>query len=732
MKPLSSAAKTTMRRVLLFALAVPFTAFYPLSFFWQGDLFLLVAALSITLMLVNLAWYRWIWCVYLFVASIPLLNTVSRIYSLPAPGLNINLLFLAAFMTAWVLDRIWRRPYTDLSPHIYMLHTPADLLFAVLGVMLVLALPTGWLRFNNVVCPGFYDELVRQFANMPFLTLFDNYLCFTRAWYLFQIGVAFYLFASSIRHRHELRNVLWISAAAGALVGMYGLLFQIFRDRFFPETSASWVGINWYFRRVNATLNGPHAAGMYFASLSAICLALTIATASYARKLLLFATWLLALAGLWFTGTRSAAFALVIVVGVVGFMLWVVSVFRFARVRALSLVIIAVIVLLGPGSFLFPDSGPLSVIVRSEQYQRFMVNFEQLKLDKKAIDNWLAFRFYHWNTAGNVIAQHPLAGSGLGTFDKLYRRFKLDDDMYKTAYTHSFYLDIYAEMGVVALIAVAGLYCLVIVLSWKLFRAREVSWRWRVMALGLLVAFCTCFVANFVTSDMYYVPELQLWYVLLLALLIRNYQMYYEPKHLSLSAYWRGLTGRTLAWLRGSRRRFAVALAVLAACAVAWSCTVAAAGVAGYRFFNAARPYTLNDRILEYGIYYYENPDAHNNKFARTAREVYKPVCVSNQYLRLYLRAEHPDAAARPVQATIRLDSVVLGTVSLSNRMPAMVRFDLSPWKDVVARTNDYAAGIPAILNLSSGRTWNMFLSRRGTFNHELGVDLGAIEWGYY
>ena len=47
----------------------------------------------------------------------------------------------------------------------------------------------------------------------------------------------------------------------------------------------------------------------------------------------------------------------------------------------------------------------------------------------------------------------------------------------------------------------------------------------------------------------------------------------------------------------------------------------------GYDFFNSAKQYTLIDRILEYGIFYYEK-DVHKNKFARTAESVYKPIKV--------------------------------------------------------------------------------------------------------
>ena len=723
---LSERTRTAVVRTLLSAAVLPLTAVYPLTFLFQDDIFLTVAVLSLALMLVNLSWYRWMWGIYVFVGCIPLLNTVNTIFHLPQPGISMNLVMLAALTTSWALHMIWRRPIADRNSRVFLIHTPVDILVATLAATILIALPCGWMRFNNVLCPGFYQELPHQLARIPFFTLLDTYLCFTRAWIFLQLGFAFYLFCSSIRHRTEMRNILWICAASGCLVCISGIV-QYRYDLFY-------VGTSWYFHRISATLNGPHSAGVYFAGLSVLCLALMVATESPLRKVLLFITLLLSLTGLWFTQTRSAAFSLLAVVAMLGSVLWVGGLFRSARVRAASMVVLATALFVGPGSLLLPERGVLSVIARSPQYQAFTAKLDVLRspdANRQKLNEWLSFRFFHWNAASAVVAMHPIAGAGLGTFDKLYRRVRLENDTYKTAYTHALFLDVYTEMGIVAVAALFGIYCTVIVLTWKLFRAREVSWRWRVMGIGFLTAFCAGYVASFVTSDLYYVLEIQLWFVLLLALVVRNYQMHFTPVPQSLVTYWRLTLHHAATVARSSKPRLAAVSLVLVALAGGCVYTVVSAARDGRDFFASAQPYTINDRILEYGIHHYET-DTRSNQFARTDRVLYKPLRVKEHYLRISLRADHPDAEARPVTATIKLDNIVLGTITLSNRMWTVSRFNLGSWKDSRSPTASYAEGIPAVLCITSSRTWNPFRLRRGSYDLDFGVDLGAIQWGYY
>jgi len=576
-----------------------------------------------------------------------------------------------------------------------------------------------------VLCPGFYDSAARQVMNIPFFSMLDNYLCFTRFWQFAQVGVAFYLVCSSIRHRDQLRNVLWLIVLSGAIVGSYGI-FQYY-------AGFRWVGINWFFMRVNATLNGPHAAGIYFATLMVLCVAMFFATQSYWRKVMMFAAACATGGGLWFSGTRTAAFALVIVLAILALAFLVIAMIKNAHVRKIFFVVVAVLLFLGPGySLIMPTQGPFSAITKSRQFQRFTEGFNRLASDQSSstLNEWLAYRFYHWTSAANVIKQFPVTGSGIGTFDKLYRRVKLKDDTYKTAFAHAFYLDVLVEQGAAALIGIICLYCIAIVLSWKLYRAREVSWRWKLMGMAMLVSLYVTFVSNFFTSDFYYVLELQLWFAILLALVVCNYQLNFDPTPRSFSKRFKNTTTNVFAFIKQSKIRIVIASVIFILIFSVWLFDLGSSIRYGYDFFKSAKQYTLIDRILEYGIFYYEK-DAHKNKFARTAESVYKPIKVKDKNLRLFLRADHPDAKEKPIKATVKIDDVIVGNIILSNREWKLCRFDLGEWiadNDV----NKLDEGIPAVLNFESSRTWNPYKLKKGKANHDYGVDLGAIEWGYY
>ncbi len=718
--------KSIISKILFSLIVLPITAIYQLSFFAQSDVFLQVTVFALSLFIFCLSWYRWTLAVYVFIFCIPVFNTLNAIFRIPWPGINVNAVILGALLTSWVYHYIWGKPISDKEPDVYLRKTPLDGILIFLGVIIILQLPVGWARFNNVLCPGFYNDVPRQIMSIPFFSMLDNYLCFTRLWQFMQIGVAFYLICSSIRHREQLRNVLWLIVISGVVVGSYGI-FQYF-------AGFRWVGINWFFMRVNATLNGPHAAGIYFATLMVLCVALFFATQSYWRKIMMFAATCVAGGGLWFSGTRTAAFALVIVLGVLALAFLVISMIKSTNVRKVFLIIVAVLLFLGPGySLIMPTQGPLSSITRSRQFQRFTEGFNKLASDKSSstLNEWLAYRFYHWTSAANVIKQFPVTGSGIGTFDKLYRHVKLKDDTYKTAFAHALYLDILVEQGVFALLGIVCLYCIAIVLSWKLYRAREVSWRWKLMGMAMLVSLYVTFVSNFFTSDFYYVLELQLWFALLFALVVCNYQLNFDPVPYSLTRRLKTASANFFAFIKKSKIRIVLVTIVILLLLSGWIIELGNSIYYGYTFFNSAKQYTLIDRILEYGIFYYQKDD-HNNKFARTAKSVYKPIRVKDKNLRLFLRAEHPDVKEKPVKATVRIDDVVVGDTILSNREWNLCRFDLGEWFADHATNVVGKEGIPAVLNFESSRTWNPYNLKKGKDDHDYGIDLGAIEWGYY
>lgn len=720
--------KKYVYKIGLSIILLPLALLYQLSFLFNNvtdniTTFHQSIVLALTACIFFLAWRRWTTAVYVFIFSIPLFNTMPSMMNVQ-PAVSVNYCFLGALIAVWAIRIIWGIPYADKKPDIYVIKTPLDPYILILAVALLFALPAGWFRFNNLVCPGFYTDAFQQIRAIPFFTQFDLYLCFTRVWQFAMAGLAFYLICSTIRHRNQMRTLVWLVAISGMLVSIYGLLQY--------SVGFGWVGINWYFLRVNATLNGPHAAGVFFATHIALIFTLMLATRSKWRKFIALCAVILSGAGLWFTGTRSAAFALLIVTAMVAGAVWVRFAIRSVQIRYISAIILVVILFIGPGySLFFPERGIWSGIVKSKQFDRFTEGLSNLDFNQKRVNEWLAFRGYHWTAAGRVITQYPFTGSGIGTFDKLYRYVKEKDDTYKTAYAHSIYLDLLTEAGFIALLAFLGLYAVAIIMMWKVFRAKSVSWRWRLMGVGLFISLYVTFVANFFTSDLYYVPEMQLWTALLFALVVRDYQINFDPGPHSFRQNWKERFRDLYTVLKTRKYRLIIALVILLALLTMWVWSIVNAALYGYDFFTHARQYTKIDRILEYGIYSYEY-DQNDNKYGLTAENVYKPIRVKDKYMRLYLRARHPDVEEKPVPVILSIDDTEIARVTLSNRTAQLFLFDISPWIGERSENKLNTVGFPATLHMKTGRTWNPHKMRVEGPNKDFGADLGTIEWGYF
>ncbi len=713
-------SKNNYLKILLALLILPLTATYQLSFLWQQNPYLQIVVFGLSVFIFCLSWYKWIYAIYFFIFSLPVFNTLPSILSLPWPGFNINAIFTGALITSWIYHYIWKKPISDKNPEIYAVETPIDPVAFVFAIIFIIALPLGWVRFNNIFCAGFYFDTPQNFKNIPFHSLLDNYLCFTRFWQFLQVGLVFYLLASSIRTKKHIRNILWIITISSAMVSSYGI-FQYFAN-------FHWVGINWYFKRINATLNGPHAAGMYFTTVFMISLALFFATKKIWRRILIFIAAGLNGYAAWYTGTKTAVFSYFIIISLFAFGFWIVAFAKIKNVRRISLIIFTTILLLGPGlTLIMHEKSPLAAVQKTPQYKRFVEGFSNFRLNKTAINKFVSYRFYHWTTAKRVINKQFFIGAGLGTFDKLYRYNKLKDDTYKVSYTHSLYLDVLAELGIISLILLLFLFFIPIILSWKLFISRNISWRWRIVYLAFVIIIASLFLANFFTSDLYYVMELQLWFVLLLVLVIRSFQITTKTVPVPLISYPKNL----FSFFIKSKIRKIAGLIVFLIIILGAGFLIGKSAYQGRIFFKTAQKYTLLDNILEYGIHHYEK-DKHDNKFARTAKKVYKPILVRDRYMRIYLRAGHPDAKNNPVSAKISIDNIAVGEIVLSNRLWTLPNLDL---KELVSKysTNEISeSGVRAVLKIESDRTWNPFKSKRGNKNLDYGVDLGAIEWGYY
>ncbi len=233
-----SNSDNNLLKILFAILILPFTATYQFSFLWQQNPYLQAIVFGLSIFIFCLSWYKWMYAIYFFIFSIPLFNTLPGILGLPWPYFNVNAIFTGTLITSWIFHYIWKKPIAEKNPKVYAVKTPLDIIAILFVVILIIALPLGWVRFNNIFCAGFYFDAPHNLKNIPFYSLLDNYLSFTRFWQFMQVGLTFYLLASSIRTKRQIRNILWIITFSSAIVSSYGI-FQ-YNKRYIKRPPRSW------------------------------------------------------------------------------------------------------------------------------------------------------------------------------------------------------------------------------------------------------------------------------------------------------------------------------------------------------------------------------------------------------------------------------------------------------------------------------------------------------------
>ena len=95
-------------------------------------------------------------------------------------------------------------------------------------------------------------------------------------------------------------------------------------------------------------------------------------------------------------------------------------------------------------------------------------------------------RVQYWRTAVKILVEHPMFGTGSGSWVDVVWRYMGPTEDWSTA-THNWYLQTFAEEGLIAGIALVVLVAAVSVASWRLLRNREASALGRGAAAGVLM-----------------------------------------------------------------------------------------------------------------------------------------------------------------------------------------------------------------------------------------------------
>jgi len=137
---------------------------------------------------------------------------------------------------------------------------------------------------------------------------------------------------------------------------------------------------------------------------------------------------------------------------------------RRSRVGLLFFVIIVGVGLMLWASGLIPQSIVLRLQTSTEEF----FAFEDVRGVDITPDNFaVAERLAHWQAALNMITDHPYLGVGFGNYAAAYPNYQLINWSEPLGHAHNYYLNIFAEVGIIGLLVYGKVWATVFYRTWE-------------------------------------------------------------------------------------------------------------------------------------------------------------------------------------------------------------------------------------------------------------------------
>ncbi len=165
---------------------------------------------------------------------------------------------------------------------------------------------------------------------------------------------------------------------------------------------------------------------------------------------------------------------------------------------------------------------PQSIVQRLETSTAEFFAFEDVRGVDITPDNFaIAERLAHWQAAINMITVHPFLGVGFGNYATVYPNYQLINWNEPLGHAHNYYLNIFAEAGIIGLLGYGKVWITIFYQSWKATSHPDTLSR--LVIIGLIGAWVYISVHSF--FDNLYVNNLFLQIAVmfsLMALLLRE------------------------------------------------------------------------------------------------------------------------------------------------------------------------------------------------------------------
>lgn len=111
---------------------------------------------------------------------------------------------------------------------------------------------------------------------------------------------------------------------------------------------------------------------------------------------------------------------------------------------------------------------PASVISRVESVTDEITAFSDVRGVDITPENYANVeRLAHWQAALNMATANPVLGVGFGNFEVAYPLYSLLNWPLALGHAHNYYLNVFAEAGMIGLLAYIGLWVIVMALTWR-------------------------------------------------------------------------------------------------------------------------------------------------------------------------------------------------------------------------------------------------------------------------
>lgn len=239
--------------------------------------------------------------------------------------------------------------------------------------------------------------------------------------------IAYVLVVSNIKTRSQWSALVLLCVGATALVALVG----IYQNFFLTETTQSWVDSKMFTdikTRVYGTLDNPNVLGEYFILMIPIAFVMILKMHGSVQKMIYAALNALMFICLMYTWSRGAWIG--VVIGLAFFVI--------LKDRRWIVMCVA-------GLLIMPSVLPADIMTR-------LMSIGNMK------DSSTAYRVAVWIGSARMIKDYWFCGIGLGSdaFLKVYPQYALGGADF-ALHSHNFYLQWIVDMGIVGIIAYAGI-----------------------------------------------------------------------------------------------------------------------------------------------------------------------------------------------------------------------------------------------------------------------------------